>query len=283
MNILVNCNELINGEFAILEKLIGFDGCWIYHKLRLYLKEQKSDRLYRGKLLQISIVLRTTPERIEAIATTMLQQTSLIAGQGQYWQLLEVTRELATLEGRLKGALKGTLNKGKGKGGIVLINKEEESGENLPVKRPDGLQVPEWISQHEDISEMLDEWIGQRAKNRKKVSQRALMLNLKPYGLDVQRLRSALEATIAAGWQGIYEPFENRGVKGQGGGQPKLAQSFLNGVHNDNMVKHYEEKERIKKQTVEIAHDNNRIADDKTLARVLLAVPQLGSKTGHNR
>ena len=77
MNILVNCDELFNPEFVMLEAEIGASGCWAYHKLRLFLKQQKTDRLYRAKIPGVAAVLRLPPTDLEAMVD--LLPTSLVA------------------------------------------------------------------------------------------------------------------------------------------------------------------------------------------------------------
>lgn len=297
MNILVNCNELINPDFVMLEAAVGAEGCWAYHKLRLFLKEQRTDKVYRGKLKYVAAVLRVPLTILEP----MLDQlpTTLAAHGGQYWQLHEITKELSTLEGRLKGALKGTLNKGKGMGKDVLINsiKEELPKKKLPTKSST-LVFPEWVMADSEVVELLTDWINYRAAKNKKVTQIALKLNLKPYLNDTKRLKSALEATIAKGWQGIYEDKSYSPVKGNYGAPTatlnpdgtvsgeidfnKLPANAKVGIMNQNVLKHFEEKERLENlnKKLEIANDN-RSTDGKTLDRILRAVPQLGTKVRH--
>lgn len=141
MNVLINCNELISPDFVMLEAAIGAEGCWTYHKLRLFLKEQRTDKVYRGKLPGVAAVLRVSVTILEATLDHM--PTTLGAHRGQYWQLHEITKELDTLEGRVKGGLKGYLNKGKGKDIIVDSSLKEGESERKPKSEPQKTEVAE--------------------------------------------------------------------------------------------------------------------------------------------
>ena len=136
MNVLINCNELFNPDFVMLEAEIGASGCWAYHKLRLFLKEQKTDRLYRAKLSGVAVVLRLTPTDLEAIVDHL--PTSLVAKQGQYWQLHEITKELHTLNLRVNSLVNSRVNKGKGKGKDqgIIVPTELDPKPVLPIPPP---------------------------------------------------------------------------------------------------------------------------------------------------
>jgi len=138
---------------------------------------------------------------------------------------------------------------------------------------------------------MLDEWLAWRKKNKKPVTQRAVDQNLKPY-TNNQELKEALEATLAAGWQGIYAPRDNN--RNLTPFQPlqqgyKHSQNYINGLHNQAMLKMYEEmeereeQEKLNKQvTLEIDYDKQK-TDGKALDRILSTIPQLNTKARHSR
>lgn len=175
---------------------------------------------------------------------------------------------------------------------------KNEKKNTLPVKTFT-LTFPDWVMADGEIVELLTEWINYRAAKNKKVSQVALNLNLKPYLNDTKRLKSALEATIARGWQGIFEDKSFSPVKGNYGAPTavlnpdgtvsgeidfnKLPANAKVGIMNQNVLKHFEEKERLENlnKKLEIANDN-RSTDGKTLDRILRAVPQLGTKVRHS-
>lgn len=116
MNILVNCNDLISTEIYELEAAVGFEGCWIFHKLKLWAKQNKTDKIYRAKLPTLAGILRTTPEKL--IACLDHVPTLMAASQGRYWQLLEITKELKTLNLRVNALVNKGMGKGKDQGNI---------------------------------------------------------------------------------------------------------------------------------------------------------------------
>lgn len=185
--------------------------------------------------------------------------------------------------GYIQGAHTGT---------SIKKDKKEKEGKKKDKKE---LVIPNWIIDPACL-ELLNEWINFRALKKKPVTQKALDLNLKPFGFDLERLKSALEATIAKGWQGIYEDKSfnsNRGVgaimnpDGSVSGDidfNRLPAGAKVGIINQNVAKHFEEKERLENlnKNKEIAYDNGK-PNGQIVDRVLRAVPQLGSKIRHSR
>lgn len=277
MNILIDCRELNRADIIELEEKVGAEGCWAYHKLRLFLKEQRTDLVYRAKVNFVASALRLGGTSL--LATLDHLPETLVARTGQSWQLLEITKELKTLEGRvkggLKGGLKGTLNKGMGIRDRSISNNItiKDLGTKLPREKKSSkeLVIPEWVSSDLETYELLQTWIQQRAEKNKPVSQQALSMALKKYLDHPERLKPALEATIANDWQGIYSPSNSTGVKSQ----IRPSQNFVNGLHNDAVVKMYEQKEKMKEKN----YVDNTSPNGKTIEGSFRTLPEPDAKT----
>jgi hypothetical protein len=148
---------------------------------------------------------------------------------------------------------------------------------------------PPWVD--EECSALLDEWLANRKKMRKLVSQSIVNHNLKPFKTS-EALKPALEATVGNGWIGIPRDYnQNRNLTPKPSLQQgyKLSQNFINGLHNQAVVKMYEEMEereeqqKLEKQkTLEINYDNKK-ANVEVVNGILSTIPQLNPKTGYRR
>lgn len=132
MNILVNCLDLLSVEIFELENSVGFEGCWIYHKLKLYLKESRTDKLPRSRVKSVAGILRTNESTL--LATLDQLPSTLAASKGQYWQLHEITKELKTLNLRVNSLVNSRVNKGMGMGKGMGKGKGKDQGNIDPNK-----------------------------------------------------------------------------------------------------------------------------------------------------
>lgn len=204
MNILVNCNELINPDFVILEHLVGADGYLTYHKLRLYLKNQKTDRLYRGKLKGIHVVLRCSESTLHNLLNASADLPNLIASQGQYWQFLEITKEIKTLNGRVNGLVNRHVNKGMGKGKDLIVNsiKEGESERKpKPVSELGAVLIPESLKQPHHLEAWKSYLEYKQSTKHKFKGVKPAQMFLKRWSSRPNEFVEALEQTITAQWQ----------------------------------------------------------------------------------
>lgn len=268
MQIKINLKELTSNEIAALESVIGFEGCWIYHKLRLWLLSNRSDKLYMESLPMVAAMLRTSKEKL--LLCLLNLPASLCLKGRNFWQLPEIIEQLAHLEVRLKASLKGVQaqkSRREKTPKTKAIIKTEPLVESLPVvAKKVGLELPDWVDAENAV--LLETWIEDRKTRKKPVSQKALNLACKKYAGDNETFKSALEASIEAGWQGIYLPTGAKGKKQA----IRPSQNFVNGMHNEALVKMYEEKENV----YDYESTNGEASE-----RILRSLPQLDVKTGH--
>lgn len=314
MNILVNCNELINPNFATIEEIGGAECYLLYHKLRLYLKENRTDKLYRAKLVGLGTALRSNHQTLMRLLEISSEVPDLIAARGQYWQFLEITKELVTLEGRVKGGLRypqGTLNKGKGidKGiGSIKGESPERGKQKLPAKKPEpevldftSIEFPPELDNPicRDAWKNLMDYKVEIGKSYKTL--RGAKMELAAWRKRPDEFPRAVEECIRRSWQGLItdkaypptpqhnqtrngRPVATMNPDGSVSGEidfNSLPASAKVGIMNKNLIKQMEELDRqdeLKK--LENKNDDKQKTDGNALNRILRAVPQLGTKTG---
>ena len=207
MNILVNCNELINPAFATLEEIGGPESYLLYHKLRLYLKEHRTDKIYRANITGLGTTLRSTHQKLLKLLEIASDIPSLIIAKGQYWQFPEITKELTTLELRSRGA-QGHLNKGKdqgkdqGKDLIVNSIKEGESERKpKPISELGAVLIPESLKQPHHLEAWKSYLEYKQSTKHKFKGVKPAQMFLKRWSSRPNEFVEALEQTITAQWQ----------------------------------------------------------------------------------